>query len=281
MPERSSLQKLVVVLIAVIGAFPLVYFFSIEAGIAQATSGDDVATELETASSFDRYVENVAFGVGERLTYDIKYGFIEAGTGSMEVMKLIEFQGRPCYQVVTKAQSSPFFSSFYRVDDRVESIIDAVGIFTWRFEKKLSEGSYRSHREYTFDQRNHSVVYGGDTIEVPPFAQDALSVLYLTRTQPLAVGGSFRSNAFVDGRKLDFEVRVLRKETVTVEAGTFDCLVVEPLSESVGVFRQEGKIEVWLTDDRVRLPVLMKTKVIVGTINAELTEYELGEIDAF
>jgi hypothetical protein len=280
MPERTPFQKLVIAVIVVIGVFPLAYFFSVKTGIAHAEPGDN-AQEVPVAASFDRFVENVAFGVGEKLTYNIKYGFIQAGTGSMEVARLVEYQNRPCYQVVTRAQSSSFFSTFFKVDDRVESIIDAVGLFSWRFEKKLQEGSYSSYREYGFDQRNNSVVYKGDTMEVAPFVQDALSVLYYVRTQPLVVGDSFTVNAFIDGRKLEFEVKVHRRETVKVEAGTFDCFVVEPLSQSVGIFKHQGRIQVWLTDDRVRLPVLMKTKVLVGSINAELTDFELGDIDAF
>ena len=51
----------------------------------------------------------------------------------------------------------------------------------------------------------------------------------------------------------------MKKETIDVEAGTFDCVVVEPLSQSVGVFKHEGRLKVWLTDDRIKLPVLMVT----------------------
>jgi hypothetical protein len=45
------------------------------------------------------------------------------------------------------------------------------------------------------------------------------------------------------------------------------------------VFKQEGAIKVWLTDDRLRMPVLMKSKVFVGSIFAELEEYKLGNLD--
>ncbi|UCC45679.1 MAG: DUF3108 domain-containing protein [Candidatus Zixiibacteriota bacterium] len=280
MPEKTLWYKLAFGLVVMAGCFPLFYFVTIETGIAQAAS-DFEPVVADTGPPFDRYVENLAFGVGEKLSFDVGYGFINAGHATMEVVRLIEYENRPCYQVVTRAQSNKFFSSFYRVDDRVESIIDAVGLFSWRFEKKLREGSYRSDRQYSFDQRRHSVVYDGDSIEVPMFVQDALSVLYYVRSQPLEVGKSVTVEAFVDGRKVSMEVLVHKRETISVEAGTFDCLVVEPLTRSVGVFKHEGRLKVWLTDDRLRLPVLMKSKVLVGSISAELTSFELGEIDEF
>jgi hypothetical protein len=260
------------------GLVPFLYFASLQFEITRAEAQEEtVAAE----GSFDRFVENVAFGVGERLEFDINYGFINAGTASMEVARLIDYQGRPCYQLVTRANSNSFFSTFYPVDDRVESIFDAVGLFSWRFEKNLREGSYRSDRMYAFDQHGHRTVYKDDTIEVAPWVQDALSVLYFVRTQDLEVGRSVYVDNFTDGENYKLEVRVLKKENITVEAGNFDCIVVEPLTKSVGVFKHEGRLTVWLTDDRVKMPVLMKSKILVGSITAELTGYDLGEIEVF
>ncbi len=244
----------------------------------------DSATALSgslAGSTSDRVIDNVAFGVGEKLSYDINYGFINAGTASMEIADVIEYEGRPCYQVVTHANSNAFFSSFYKVEDRVESIVDAVGIYTWRFEKNLREGGYRADRQYTFDQFSHVVHYDKDTIPVEPFVHDALSALYFVRTQPLESGTSLFLDNFVDGKKYKLEVRVHRRERIKVAAGTFDCVVVEPLSQAVGVFKHEGTLTVWLTDDRLRLPVLMKSRILVGSVSAELTDYTLGEIRSF
>jgi len=267
-------------LVVFAGLFPLLYFTVVELGIADASAGIEVAA-APGDEEFGRYVENNAFGVGEKFTFEVKYGFISAGTAEMEVMRLVDYENRPCFQVVTRAQSNSFFSTFYRVEDRVESIMDAAGIFSWRFEKSLREGGYRSDRQYSFDQRAHRVVYGGDTIEVAPYVQDALSVLFFVRTQPLEVGRSLYVDDFIDGRKMHLEVQVLKRETVTVEAGTFDCLVVEPITQSVGLFKHEGQLKVWLTDDRLRMPVLMKSKILVGSIAVELTDYELGTLEEF
>lgn len=278
--EKSRLFRSLLIVLFVVGLFPFFYFASVEIGIAQVAANES-RVEASSDDLFDRYVENVAFGVGEKLNFEIKYGFISAGTASMEVSRLVEYQNRPCYQIVTTAQSNSFFSSFFRVDDRVESIVDALGIFSWRFEKELNEGKYHAFRMYEFDQRTNLVYYGDDTISVPPFVQDPLSALYWIRTQELKAGNSVAMDNFADGRQTALEMRVLKKETITVKAGTFDCVVVEPLSNSVGVFKHDGRLKVWLTDDRLKMPVLMKSKVLVGSISAELTDFKLGEIEIF
>lgn len=281
MPRSSKLYTFMLLALVGAGAFPLVYFVSVETGIAQAAVDSTEATSVDS-TEFGRYIENVAFGVGERLEFDINYGFINAGSAVMEATRLVEFEGRPCYQIVTTANSNKFFSSFYTVDDRVESIMDAVGLFSWHFEKRLREGNYRSERMHRIDQRNHVAYYNDkDTIEVTPFIQDALSALYYIRTQNLEPGKSVFVDNFTDGKRYPLEVKVHRRERITVKAGTFDCLVVEPLMRSVGVFKHEGKLTVYLTDDLVKLPVLMKSKVLVGSISAELTDYHLGELELF
>ncbi len=279
MQHRSILHTTVLVLLVLVGVFPLFYFVSVEIGIAQAS--EDTEEVGEGINSFDRFVENDAFGVNEKLTFNINYGFINAGVATMEVARLIEYENRPCYQVITRAKSNSFFSTFYKVDDQVESIIDAVGIFTWRFEKNLREGSYRSNRMYSFDQRSSVVYYRDDTLSTPSFVQDAVSVLYFVRTQKLEPGMSLSVDNFTDGKLYPLEVKVLKRDRVTVKAGTFDCLVVEPLLKTVGVFKHKGKLKVWLTDDRLKMPVLMKSKILVGSITAELTDYRLGDIEAF
>jgi hypothetical protein len=257
------------------------YFIHAQYGVAQE-SASVMASAIDTVpAAIDRYVENVAFGAGERLSFDIGYGFINAGSATMEVADLIEYTGRPAYRIVTTAESNKFFSSFYPVSDRVETIMDAVGMFSWGFEKILKEGKYRAERKYAIDQINHMVVDKNDTITVPSYVQDALSALYFIRTQPLTVGKALFIDNFTDGKNYPLEVKVHRKEKIKTKAGEFDCLVVEPLLQTAGIFKHEGKLTVWLTDDRLRLPVMMKSKVVVGSITAELTDFKLGRLEEF
>jgi hypothetical protein len=66
------------------------------------------------------------------------------------------------------------------------------------------------------------------------------------------------------------EVQVLKKERVSVPAGTFDTVVVKPILKSEGIFLRKGDVYIWLTDDDKKIPVKMKSKVKVGAINAVL-----------
>jgi len=229
-----------------------------------------------------RKIENKAFGVGEKLEYSVNYGFINAGNAVMEIDTIIDIRGRKCFRITSTARSNKFFSTFYRVNDQVLSFIDVQGIYSLWFEKHLREGNFKSDRWISFHQdKNIAINNKQDTLKVPEFVQDVLSAMYYIRTQPLEVGKSLLVDNHTDNKNYPLEVKILRKEKIKVGAGKFECFVVEPLlQEGAGVFQHKGKLTVWLTDDQYRLPVLMKSKIFVGSISAELERYCVGKIES-
>jgi hypothetical protein len=251
---------------------------------AQGGSGAAPIPPPLQADSLTRQITNDAFGLGERLKFSVGYGPITAGTAWLEVVDTNSYEGHLCYRISSHTSSNGFFDSFYKVRDTILSQLDVDGLFSRYFFKVLHEGSYHSSREITLDHAARRAFFRKgndkpDTVALLPFANDELSVLYYARTQPLKVGTSIRVPAISGDTSQMIEVRVLARETVEVPAGVFKCLVVEPMLVAAGVFKQEGAIKVWLTDDRLRMPVLMKSKVLVGSIFAELEEYKLGNLD--
>lgn len=238
-----------------------------------------------------RLVENRAFQVGEKLTFLIRYGFISAGSATMEVRDMVTLaDGTQAYHVITTARSNAAFDLFYKVRDEVETFLDKRGIFSLKYAKRLREGGYKVDLLVDYLQpqgiaRVRYTRYHSDTplrvkkqdafdIKVPEYVLDILGAFYYVRTQYLKVGKPlYMSNH--DNKKLyDLQVVVQRKERVKVKAGTFDCVVVSPKLQGEGIFRQKGEMWVWLTDDERKIPVQMKTKIIIGSITTELTKVE-------
>jgi hypothetical protein len=233
---------------------------------------------------------NSAFSIGEKLTFRIRYGFIRAGTAVMQVKKELMMNERPVYHIQTTARSASTFSWIYEVKDEVNTFVDKFGFFSWRFEKRLREGNYHADLFVDYDplkstasveyQRFRSEPRKDDhrkyMVNTPPFSYDVLAAFYFIRTQPLAVGKSIYLTNHDNKKVYNLEVKVYRKETVEVEAGTFRCLVVEPLLEGEGIFKQKGRMQIWLTDDQYKIPVQMKSEVMVGHITTELEKIEGG-----
>lgn len=252
---------------------------------AQATemTKDSLTLRLRRQDPFSlkRVVPNSSFGVGERLEFSINYGPIVAGSAAMEIEEITRYNNHKCFRLVSTAKSNKFFSLFFKVNDRVESLMDVYGLFSLHFEKHLREGKYRADRYVDFDQKRHLAFADGDTMPVKEYVQDALSSLYYIRTLNLQVGNSVFVENHSDKKNYSLEVKVLRREKVRVPAGEFDCLVVEPMLRASGIFKHKGKLTVWLTDDQFKIPVLMKSKVAVGSIASKLKRYTLGKIGKY
>ncbi len=225
-----------------------------------------------------RPLVNWSFGAGESLTYSIGWEKITAGTGTMTVGTPVDTFGRVCFPIVSSVKSTAFISTFFKVDDRVETFMDVRELYPLYFEKRLHEGKFRSTRKIQFDPEAGMAYTPKDTFPVPRYVLDDLSLLYHVRALELVPGKDVEVDIY-SGRKLyRLIVKVVKKERIKVEAGVFNTIVVEPLLQAAGLFKHEGKVTVWLTDDRLHLPVLMKSKVVVGSIVAELEDYRLGQL---
>jgi hypothetical protein len=53
--------------------------------------------------------------------------------------------------------------------------------------------------------------------------------------------------------------------------------VVEPFLRGPALFQQKGRVTVWVTDDEYRMPVLVKSKVVIGAVSAVLKSYKLAD----
>jgi hypothetical protein len=48
--------------------------------------------------------------------------------------------------------------------------------------------------------------------------------------------------------------------------------VVVPELKHEGVFQQKGEVRIWLTDDQRHIPVKIRSKIAIGSININLQE---------
>ncbi|UCH83455.1 MAG: DUF3108 domain-containing protein [Candidatus Latescibacterota bacterium] len=219
----------------------------------------------------------VGFGEGEKLVYAIQYGIVNAGEATLEIRNIAIIDSTPCYNIVSNARTNDVFSVFYKVRDRYVSLMDTTELVSLRYEKHLREGNYRNDRYVVFDQKNHVAYYEDKAIPIAPRTQDVLSAMYYVRTLPLDVGHAVALANHTDGKNYPLVVKVLDRERIKVEAGTFDCIVVEPFLRYPGIFKQKGRVKVWVTDDRYRIPVLVKSKVVIGEVSAVLKDFRLAD----
>ena len=238
--------------------------------IAVITAAVPATAQTGTELSKDSKAQ-VPFSVGERAEYSVKFGFIPAGTGSMEVLPMDTIRGIETWHTLFRVKGGvPGF----RVLDRFESWMDTRTLASLRHRQELSEGSKERERQFEiFPDRG---VYIEDTKDPAPTVTVPLddgSFLYFLRTVPLEVGKEYSFDRYFRPDRNPVRIQVLRRERVSVPAGTFDAVVIRPIIKTRGVFAENGRAEVWLTDDANRLMVQMKTHLRFGSLNLYLKSY--------
>jgi hypothetical protein len=217
------------------------------------------------------------FNIGEELTYEISWFGINAGTGKLHVKDKVVRDGREMFHIAYSATSSELFSRFYKVEDIAETFMDTKGFFPWSFKLKVREGKNKRDVETIFDQVGHTAKFikGKDepkVISTPPAVQDAFSSLYYLRTKNLKVGEKVVIDVFEDKKNWQVEVSVLKRERIKIYSGEVDTVLVKPLLKFEGIFQRKGDLYIWLTDDERKIPVQVKTKVIIGSVYAKIID---------
>ena len=226
-----------------------------------------------------RTVSNGAFQPGEKLTYRLSYGILDAGEAVLTVDESEKsVKGRKLWRVRGVGKTISAFEWFYKVNDVYESHVDAQGMFPWLFIRRVNEGGYKINQDYTFYQHKKVVDNGeGKKYKVPFMVQDMISSFYYARTIDYSnakIGDKFTVNIFLDNELYPTKIKYMGKETVKIRKGKFRCMKFVPVVQEGRVFNSEEDLTVWITDDANRIPILAKAKIKVGSLKMHLVSWE-------
>ena len=108
---------------------------------------------------------------------------------------------------------------------------------------------------------------------------DILSSFYYARTLPLKPGEHYEISVFSDEVAYQLAINVHPKvQKISVPAGKFECVRIDPVILGDGIFKaKDGKMSMWLTNDEKKMPVLLRSRVFIGAVDAELTDFTYGK----
>ena len=248
-------------------------------GFAQSDRPTEPVPVPKAASHPLRSLEHSAFKPGEKLSYVLHYGFVNAGVATMELKEEAkDMNGGKILHARGEGHSVGAFKAFYKVDDLYESRFDRDGVFPWVFTRRCDEGGYIINQDYMYLQHRRQVTtQEHKTYDVPAHIQDMISAFYYARTWDLRnvqVGQEFTVDVFIDNEVWPLKMKFVGRETIKVRSGKYRCLKFQPMVQKGRIFKSNDDLNVWITDDGNKIPVLAQAKILVGSIKMELTGYE-------
>ncbi|MBK9733673.1 MAG: DUF3108 domain-containing protein [Saprospiraceae bacterium] len=234
----------------------------------------------------DCQIENTAILSGEKIVYKAYYNWefvwIPAGEA---VFNIIE--KNDTYEITVRGTTYRSYDIFFKVRDYFHSVIDKKTMLPRTFVRIVEEGKYRRYDSLSFNQGNLSAIsFNGETkakakrkfITVHQCTHDLLSVLYFMRNLDISKykpGAQIPTRILFDeniypikvryeGKYNNFEIRDL---------GTFNTIKVIPDLVTGNVFKDGNRMNIWVTNDGNKLPLLIESPLSVGSAKAVLKSY--------
>ncbi len=246
-----------------------------------------IALLLATAAAAQLYVP------GETLHYRMSYRaklFPNTEVAKV-VMQTTEttLDGLPAYKVYGYGQTSAAFRWILPVRDAYTVWIDPQTLRTRRFDSDLHEGDYTFRSTYIFDWHSLNVHTRWQrrqdsekfkTMPISDKSMDAISLYFNMRTED--------DDKIREGYERELEM--VLEDTVRYLKFRYECREVKKIKNlgyfntikfrckiatSDGfAFKDGTEFEVWISDDRNKIPLYIKSPIKVGSVCAYLSSYE-------
>ena len=213
----------------------------------------------------------------ERLTYDIEWRLIHAGSAVVDAQKTSAHM---------KLESEGLVSNLFKVDDAYGVTYDEPFCAT---SSTLDAQEGKRHREtrVTFDRtKNRADYVERDVLKnavlhtydsaIPNCVHDVLGALISLRGMALNPGQSAMMPVSDGHHSASVKVEAQEREEIKTATGTYKTIRCEPFLMNGVVYTRKGRVFIWVTDDAKRLPVQIQLRMSfpIGTVTLHLLKEE-------
>jgi hypothetical protein len=224
------------------------------------------------------FKKEVPFQPGEKLVYRVHYGWLTAGEAVFEVYpKLYVVNGLIAYVFRGSGKTASAFEWFYKVRDYMDTYLDTAQMRSLLYYRYVNEGDFHFVDTVYFDYERMEVRGRKGTFPMVDGVMDMLGAFYYARRldiRSMPDGTVVPIPVFLDDKIYDLGMKILGREKIKTDLGTFRCIKITPLVVADRVFRGEAEMIMWVTDDENLIPVKITSPVIVGSVSATLVRYE-------
>lgn len=251
----------------------LLFGFSVRSNII---SDQDLSFEKPVLNNLNQ----MPFKTGEKLSYVLHYGIFNAGVAEIVIRPTskVFYNKRTAMNMVGKGRTTGAVDLVFSVRDHYETYLDSKTLEPLQFIRRVDEGGYLISQDYFFNPDSNIVTTQDEKrFDVPNGVQDMISAFYFARTlnfDTAHFGDVYEIPAFVDNEIFYLKLKFAGRETVKLRKGKFRCLKFNPVVQEGRIFKTDEDLIVWVSDDCNKIPILAESKILVGSIKMELSDYE-------
>jgi hypothetical protein len=195
---------------------------------------------------------------------DLLLSFAPADKGSLNITARVTDYG--------------LFRLVYPLDDTFITRIRLPLLLPERYEVTQIERGKTVRRLTLYDQQDGKIVYQKQnqppqSWQVSGPVYNEFSAFFITRALRLEPQERQFVPVFADKKRHLVPVKVHGREIKKSIFGNVPTIKVQPRMRFKGLYDKDGDTVYWLTDDACRVPVEINSKILIGSLTAELEEY--------
>ncbi len=232
------------------------------------------------------YMQNNTFQHGEELTYKLFYNVNFVWVAAGEVTFKLEDLGNQ-YHIKAVGKTYKSYEWFYTVRDYYDTYLDKASLLPVVSIRDVQEGKYKLYDKVVMDQGSRKAVsYRGDyhydtkkkDFELSECMHDMLSVLYYARNidySTMKKGESLPIKIFLDRKEYPINIKYKGKfeKTAVRDMGHYKTIKFSPQLIDGRVFKEGSELNMWVSDDANKIPLLIESPLSVGSIKVVLKSY--------
>jgi len=225
-----------------------------------------------------------AYMPGEKVTYMIHYGVVNAGTTTLSVTE-DTLEGKDVWHLIMNAKTIGVADALYKIRDIYESFLDPDTELPLKSIRNISEGRYKWYNEVLFDHKARAdsailLSKRSGTHITEQGIHDIISCFYWFRNKYMPSASVFKKgqvvtiNTWFADEFYPVSLKYDGMEEIKTKAGKIMCHRFLPVTEVGRVFETEEDMTVWFSADKNYLPVKIRFNIFVGSVYVNLLEYE-------
>lgn len=219
-----------------------------------------------------------AFIGNEKLTYQIKYGFVVGGTTTLSLTDTI-YDGKKVFHALAVGQTTGLANTIYGVEDIYESWFDKKTNLPLKSVRDIREGRYKHYNEVTYNRKNNTITSSISGVhKVPEKILDLSSTFYYLRRvdfSKINKGDTVFVNMYFSDEIFPFHLVFNGTDNLRTKFGKISCFKLSPIVEVGRMFKSTNDLTIWLTNDDNCIPILVRMDIrIVGAVYLKLINYE-------
>jgi len=250
---------------------------------AQADKREEV--EIDNSNHLIGVIDQRLLAVGysgkEKFVYDVSWtGGLKIGELHLEVNGIPQMEGSYEIRAFVTTENGAL-NLIYPIEDLHVTKVRGPNRLPYHYEVWQKEGyNYRAHRVFEYDQQSGYIRYMKNDkfqgeYQVKGEINNEFSSFFNSRLMPFDIGGLFVVPTFADKRKVNVVVHaVAQKKFEETILGPVSTVEINPVMTFEGLYEKKGDTVIWYTDDECRVPVRINSKIVIGSLTANLTAYE-------